>query len=102
MEDDPEALARLAALFGTGPVAALADGLRQSLEEILTLGDGPAILLAAHRIAGAAGSLGFAATGEAWRAVSLGDSEALPRARQLSRAAIATILSHDYDAEPNT
>jgi hypothetical protein len=90
---------RLGATFGAAPVAALLRGLRSALEVATGTHDDPALLAAeAHRIAGLAGTLGFAALGRHWLRVADGagvPSAATHRATThafatLDRAGIAT------------
>ena len=76
---------RLAAIFGEEPIARALLGLREQLAAACAGAD------VAHRIAGAAGTLGFAAASAAWMAVADGDAAALPHARHQARLAILAI-----------
>ncbi|MEH3120663.1 MAG: hypothetical protein PGN16_01590 [Sphingomonas phyllosphaerae] len=61
---------RLAGTFGKAPVARLLDGLRGALEQMLDAPHDMRLTAAAHRIAGLAGTLGFAALGRHWLRVA--------------------------------
>lgn len=63
-------LDRLADTFGTAPVAQLLNGFRHKLEEALAIRDTATLPAEAHRIAGLAGTLGFAALGRHWQRVA--------------------------------
>lgn len=63
-------LDRLAETFGAAPVAQLLNGLRHTLEEALAARDTATLAAEAHRIAGLAGTLGFAALGRHWQRVA--------------------------------
>lgn len=57
---------RLTGTFGQAPVVGLLHGLRRALEQALDMPDDAQLAAAAHRIAGLAGTLGFAALGRHW------------------------------------
>ncbi|MEG8040047.1 hypothetical protein QP166_12110 [Sphingomonas sp. LR60] len=83
---------RLGATFGTAPVAALLSGLRNVLEVAIGTHDDPALLAAeAHRIAGLAGTLGFAALGRHWLRVAEGGSAPSAATRRATAHAFATL-----------
>lgn len=82
--------ARLAARFGAAAFARLTAGLATQLRSALVQPDGVAAG-EAHRIAGLAGTLGFAAASAAWLALSHGDPLARRRARLEARRALAAI-----------
>ncbi|WP_156679966.1 hypothetical protein [Sphingomonas profundi] len=86
---------RLAGLFGQEALAGMVAALRAQLADAVARfdaangaeGDGGL----AHRIAGVAGTLGFAEVGRHWLALSEGDAGAWPDARRTARIAIAAI-----------
>ncbi|WP_186728839.1 response regulator [Sphingomonas panacisoli] len=82
---------RLAGLFGEAELGRLVGGLREQLESAVTELDGTAIPTIAHRVAGLAGTLGFAAVSASWLALSEGDESARDQARRDARMAIAAI-----------
>jgi hypothetical protein len=63
-------LDRLADTFGAAPIAQLLNGFRHTLEEALATRDTATLAAQAHRIAGLAGTLGFAALGRHWQRVA--------------------------------
>ena len=95
-EDAPPPATKLAAIFGATEIAALLDGLRAQLEDILACSDGDALQRGrAHRLAGIAGTLGFPRLSALWLAVSEGDDTACPAARISARKALARIAAVD-------
>jgi HPt (histidine-containing phosphotransfer) domain-containing protein len=88
--DTPATLARIEAALGTAAVRDLLERLRRQLEPTLASGDDDA-RCRAHRLAGIAGLLGFAALGEAWLDVEEGRPEAATAARRETRRALAAI-----------
>lgn len=95
---------RLEAVFGAGDIARLVVSLRDelaravsSLDEVewdkgeAAAGVGAEARVLAHRIAGIAGTLGFASVSESWRAVSEGDHAAIGAARRNALRAIDAI-----------
>lgn len=84
-----EGFARLSSIFDATELEPLLHSLGQQLTEILE--DEQAGRGQAHRIAGAAGTLGFAQVSEAWLAVSEGDESAYEGARREARRALAAI-----------
>jgi hypothetical protein len=92
VDSDPHAaLDRLAAAFGAEPVRDLTERFAAMLDEaLLLLVDGRGAVIA-HRVAGLAGTLGFAAASRAWLALVEGDGNAGGAATQESRRALVTI-----------
>lgn len=88
--DNPATLARIEAALGTEAVRDLLERLRRQLEPTLAA---PAAddRCRAHRLAGIAGLLGFAALGEAWLDVEEGRPDAAVAARRETRRALAAI-----------
>jgi hypothetical protein len=84
---------RLAATFGAQPICAQLGGFRAQLEEALAEPDEARLHERAHRLAGLAGTLGFAAAGAALLALSEGVHGALEPARREARRAILAIDS---------
>lgn len=82
-------LARLRHMFGASEIDALLTGLRRSLAEAIARSE--ASIEVAHRIAGIAGTLGFADVGAAWLRLAEGDMIALPAARRAALRAIAIL-----------
>jgi len=92
LPDDPLAGAcRLAGVFGEDEMRRLIGGLREQLAAALARLDDAGDTGAAHRIAGVAGTLGFAAVSASWLALSTGDESAREQARRDARLAIAAI-----------
>lgn len=87
-EDPVAVLDRLEAAFGRDPIHAMLRRFAEQLQQALADGDGTAD---AHRVAGTAGTLGFAALGRAWLMVADGDGSALDQALRESRTAIEVI-----------
>lgn len=81
-----ESLTRMAALFGRDALLPVVDGLRSELQQALVRPD----TADAHRIAGLAGSLGFAAASASWQAVDQGGADRSAALRD-SRTALITI-----------
>lgn len=81
--------ARLSSIFGADELDPLLRRLRGQLDEALANIDTDQSR--AHRIAGAAGTLGFAQVSESWLALSEGDESARDRARHDARMALAAI-----------
>lgn len=86
---------RLAQIFDVAELDALMARLRDQLEDALST-ESSAL---AHRLAGAAGTLGFAAVTESWLALSEGDLTVRERARDDARRAIAAIDRHLSSAQ---
>ncbi|MBN8809331.1 MAG: response regulator [Sphingomonas sp.] len=85
---------RLKAVFGEDELTPLIARFRDQLVEALAALDTGDTGMA-HRIAGVAGTLGFAQVSESWLRLSEGDGAARDDARRLARLAIAAI---DRDA----
>lgn len=81
-----DALTRMAALFGREALLPVVEGLLHELQRAL---DEPETA-DAHRIAGLAGTLGFAAASASWQAVDQG-SEDKAAALRASRTALTAI-----------
>lgn len=81
---------RLATIFGAEEMAKLVARFREQLSEALGALDA-GDTGAAHRIAGVAGTLGFAEVSEAWLRLSEGDRTARDPAYRAARMAIASI-----------
>lgn len=81
-----QGLTRMAALFGRDALLPVIEGLRAELQQAL---DRPAAA-DAHRIAGLAGTLGFADASNSWQAVDQGgvDVEAALRDSRIALSAI--------------
>lgn len=84
----PAATERLETVFGSERVRPLLAQLRDLLTESLGRVEDGAV---AHRVAGAAGTLGFASLSAAWLALSEGHRAALGRTRRETRRAIGAI-----------
>ena len=82
---------RLADLFGVEELTRLISGLRGQLRAAIDDLDATVIPATAHRIAGVAGTLGFADVSASWLALSEGDESARDRARRDARLAIGAI-----------
>lgn len=82
---------RLAAIFGKDELDRLLLGLREQLATALDGMNDAGVPGTAHRIAGVAGTLGFADVSASWLALSEGDESARDRARRDARLAIAAI-----------
>lgn len=94
MRDDENAaalngLTRMAALFGRDALLPVVEGLRHELRQALVM-PGAAD---AHRIAGLAGTLGFAAVSASWQAVDQGSED---RAAALSESRTALTAINDW------
>ncbi len=87
---------RLGATFGTAPVAGLLRGLREMLTAALLTREPARRAAEAHRIAGLAGTLGFAALGRHWLHVA--DHE--PILSEATRRATVHALATLDRAEP--
>lgn len=81
---------RLAEVFGVAELASLVARFRAQLADAVVKLDAGDVT-AAHRIAGVAGTLGFAAVSASWVAVSEGDVASRDQARRDARIAIAQI-----------
>jgi CheY-like chemotaxis protein len=86
-----EGAQRLAGIFGEAELSRLIAGLREQLVSAVEEMKVTAIPTAAHRIAGVAGTLGFADVSASWLALSDGDESVRDRARRDARLAIAAI-----------
>jgi hypothetical protein len=84
-------LDRLAAAFGSANVAALLGGLRGLLLTALVERDDQALAAEAHRIAGLAGTLGFARLGRQWLRVTRGERPITAATRRATDHAMDTI-----------
>jgi len=84
-------LDRLAAAFGEANIATLLDGLENTLEAALRETDDAMLAADAHRIAGLAGTLGFARLGRQWLCVAHGQRPITPATRRATAHALATI-----------
>lgn len=92
-QDTDPARARLAAAFGAHEIAALNENFRAQLDEALAAIDAPGIEAVAHRIAGVAGTLGFAEVHESWLALSEQRDDARDRAASAARRTLR-MLAH--------
>lgn len=81
-------ITRLAEAFGAGEINALAGRFQMQLVDAVAALDTTPDRSAAHRIAGIAGTLGFARLGQSWLAVSEGDGTMCEAARREARVAI--------------
>ncbi len=93
-------LDRLEGVFGRAQISAMVQHLRETLVNALSAAEADGLAATAHRIAGVAGTLGFTHVGQAWLAVSEGDSGALDEARRRSRMAVAAIDRRYTAANP--
>lgn len=93
--DADAALDRLEGVFGAEPIRSLCAGLVETLEQALAALDRGEAAGIAHRVAGSAGTLGFASTSRAWQAVSEGDRSADEAARTETRRALSTLAERD-------
>lgn len=82
---------RLTTLFGEDELRKLIAGLRDQLAIAVQDLDQTIVPDMSHRIAGVAGTLGFAAVSASWLALSEGDESAREAARRDARLAIAAI-----------
>jgi CheY-like chemotaxis protein len=80
-----DGITRLAAVFGASEIDALTVRFRTQLTQGVVALDTTPDRGAAHRIAGIAGTLGFASLGQRWLAVSEGDVTMCEAARRESR-----------------
>lgn len=83
---DVERLARMEAMLGREGLVPVVQGLRAELQRAVDGGDG----VDAHKMAGLAGTLGFAAVSASWQAVDQGTGDAAT-ARRDSRTALVVI-----------
>lgn len=97
---DPESAAyRLVRLVGLDQARRLLASLADTLREAVALaGTGPVPAALAHRLAGLAGLYGYAALGQSWKAVELGESGAPGRALAMTRKVLAE-LEHPAGGE---
>lgn len=84
-------LRRLAATFGTAALTPLVEGFRAQLDEAIGRIDDDDLKARAHRLAGIAGTLGFADVSRAWIRLSRGDERAKHDAIRTARIALAAI-----------
>lgn len=99
LDDRPLAGARrLAGIFAEDELRRLIAGLREQLASAIDEMDAVAIPGVAHRIAGLAGTLGFASVSASWLALSEGDESMRDQARREGRLAIAAIDRSDLVA----
>lgn len=89
--DPLAAVERLADTFGAAAVAGLLHGLRDMLVRACTGEDETARAGEAHRIAGLAGTLGFAELGRHWLPIADGTRAIAPDTHHACEQAIATI-----------
>lgn len=90
-DDQMDGARRLAGIFGDAELARLIAGLRTQLASAVEEMAEVSIPSTAHRVAGVAGTLGFADVSASWLALSEGDEGAHDRARRDARLAIAAI-----------
>jgi hypothetical protein len=88
----PEAYDRLETAFGVDTVRNMARRLCQVLADALDALNTPAAADAAHKVAGVAGTLGFAELGSQWLALSHDSSAEPPTLRRDTRTTIAAIV----------
>ncbi|MEH3035887.1 MAG: response regulator [Sphingomonas adhaesiva] len=106
--EENRSLDRLADSFGAAQIASMAARLRDLFATAVVAIDRGEVRDLAHRIAGVAGTLGFARVGQAWRALSDadgGDAAVQAAARREARRAIALIdrrLAPENGALPST
>ena len=86
-----ETAEKLAVTFGAEEIEQLVRNFRDQLVDALDDLDGETPEFGAHRIAGVAGTLGFADVSESWLRVSEGDLAAREDARRHARLAISEI-----------
>ncbi|MBY9064803.1 hypothetical protein K7957_17840 [Sphingomonas yunnanensis] len=86
-----ETLARLEASFGIAEVTSLVERFGAMLATVRDERDPAALADMAHRVAGIAGTLGFAALGRLWLRVSQGEIKLADSARRAAAHAIGTI-----------
>lgn len=86
-----ETAEQLAVTFGAEEIERLVRNFRDQLVDALDDLDGEKPEFGAHRIAGVAGTLGFADVSESWLRVSEGDLAAREDARRHARLAISEI-----------
>lgn len=80
---------RLAAIFGEAEIAGLLGRFRAQLLDVLASGSADGNLRGrAHKLAGIAGTLGFAEISRHWLSVSEGDDSAIDAARAATRKAL--------------
>lgn len=84
-------IARLDATFGTAAVTRLLHGLRRALEAVLDAPNDARLVAEAHRIAGLAGTLGFAALGRHWLRVAEHRQAPDAATRRATAHALATL-----------
>ena len=89
--DAAPVLARLEGGLGADHIRSLTRRFRLLLIEALAALNGPSCCDIAHRVAGVAGTLGFAEAGAAWLALSEGNESARADARREARRAIMAI-----------
>lgn len=90
---------RLAQAFGAAEIAALVVRFRDHLAQALAELDGDTDRASAHRIAGIAGTLGFARVGHSFLALSEGDDSMRARARRDAAAALRQIDRAGFDRD---
>lgn len=81
---------RVVHAFGADAIRPVARGLSEELQRAIAEFDAN-VFDRAHRIAGLAGTMGFARVSTAWNALSLGNMAEAPGARREARLAVATI-----------
>jgi CheY-like chemotaxis protein len=93
---------RLGAIFGEEEIAGLLSRLHEQLVEALAIDARDTALPArAHKLAGLAGTLGFADVSRHWLAVSEGDKSALPTARIATRRALHDLARFGPTSQDN-
>ncbi|MGK6322141.1 hypothetical protein ACMGDM_03545 [Sphingomonas sp. DT-51] len=84
-------VARLRAQFGAAEMSALLHGFRDLLTRVRDELDVDATVALAHRVAGIAGTLGFAPLGRLWLRLADGEVELADSARRAAAYAIFTL-----------
>lgn len=83
---------RIAAMFGSGPIAGMIERLARRLEAaMIRLDQGSFDKAEAHRLAGLCGTLGFGQAHAAWLDLSLGEEAACEEVRRTTRLTLAAI-----------
>jgi CheY-like chemotaxis protein len=87
-----ESTRRIAAMFGSGPIAGMIERLARRLEAAIAgLDRGIVDKAEAHRLAGLCGTLGFGQAHAAWLDLSLGDESSVDEVRRTTRLTLAAI-----------
>lgn len=95
----PPPFARLGAIFGEAEMQSLLDSFRAQLADAIVTLDGNAagVRGIAHKLAGVAGTLGFADVSIPWLALSEGDESAIESARCAARKALLQLDEAAFD-----